>query len=408
MHNATLTPEYMDSGHQRLSATGSDSSENDKQSVDGRSYASHPRGSLSNRQLPGGLSTSPRRVPKRSSQDGGEPKVSLVDVRPLWLEVPDDRKRYLLIEDLETGDVLMPLIYMKSVFEANYTRKLSTMNHRIVEVPPDSTLAHNRKATDHLCWIWAFESPKQVKLVVRKELREDSFPQGHLRLILLPIVYNAMSQKSQLRQLPLYAKLQAVMKASTYWPLLYHSAESRQKPEAEGEEDCKLFDGPRDYRQTQMKYMMNISEAQESEGGGKRSRQVYQYSTDAGIQGGMGSSNLLEAQLADLRDDFRRYKKDMDEKYAALQAELQKCGSFGYYLHQYLLNIAPPPPAILQPQHVGQPGLATPAQPSLARPTLQRGNSRADMSEESYPPPTIDSIPAVVSLKQACSPSNCD
>lgn len=62
MHNAALPPEYMDSGQQRLSATGSDSSENDKQSVDGRSYASHPRGSLSTRHLAGGLSTSPRRT----------------------------------------------------------------------------------------------------------------------------------------------------------------------------------------------------------------------------------------------------------------------------------------------------------------------------------------------------------
>lgn len=40
--------------------------------------------------------------------------------------------RYLLLEDPETGDVLMPLIYMKALLEANYSRKLASLKHRVV------------------------------------------------------------------------------------------------------------------------------------------------------------------------------------------------------------------------------------------------------------------------------------
>ena len=43
---------------------------------------------------------------------------------------------YLLLEDGETGDVLLPLVYMKAVFEANYSRKLASLKHRLVPAPP--------------------------------------------------------------------------------------------------------------------------------------------------------------------------------------------------------------------------------------------------------------------------------
>ena len=46
--------------------------------------------------------------------------------------------------------------------------------------------------------------------------------QGHLRLVLAPIVYNAMAQKACLRALPLYRALRRVLRASTYDPLLHH------------------------------------------------------------------------------------------------------------------------------------------------------------------------------------------
>ena len=45
--------------------------------------------------------------------------------------------RYLLLEDGDTGDILIPLVYMKSVFHANYSRKLSSLNNRLVVIPSD-------------------------------------------------------------------------------------------------------------------------------------------------------------------------------------------------------------------------------------------------------------------------------
>ena len=44
--------------------------------------------------------------------------------------------------------------------------------------------------------------------------------QGHIRLALLPVVYNAMSAKETLRNMPLFTALDAAMRKSTYYPLL--------------------------------------------------------------------------------------------------------------------------------------------------------------------------------------------
>ena len=44
--------------------------------------------------------------------------------------------------------------------------------------------------------------------------------QGHLCLVLLPIVYNAMAQRSDLRITPFFKALHRAMKRSTYYPLL--------------------------------------------------------------------------------------------------------------------------------------------------------------------------------------------
>ena len=54
--------------------------------------------------------------------------------------------------------------------------------------------------------------------------------QGHLRLILLPIVYNAMAQRENLRSLPLFRALQRAMRASSYDPLLRHPPAEPAKP----------------------------------------------------------------------------------------------------------------------------------------------------------------------------------
>ena len=55
--------------------------------------------------------------------------------------------------------------------------------------------------------------------------------QGHLRLVLLPIVYNAMALEEELRQLPLCRALQRAMRASAYDRLLRHPPPGPDTPE---------------------------------------------------------------------------------------------------------------------------------------------------------------------------------
>lgn len=82
------------------------------------------------------------------------------------------------------------------MFEANYSRKLSSLKHRLVTLPPE---ADKSRGLGFIYWQWAFESPHEVKVLVRKLLGEENTPQGHLRLILLPIVFNAMANNPKLR-----------------------------------------------------------------------------------------------------------------------------------------------------------------------------------------------------------------
>ena len=43
-----------------------------------------------------------------------------------------------------------------------------------------------------------------------------------MRLVLLPIVYNAMGAKESLRRHPLFLAIDREMRRSTYWPLVNH------------------------------------------------------------------------------------------------------------------------------------------------------------------------------------------
>lgn len=83
-------------------------------------------------------------------------------------------RRYLLIEDLETGDVVMPLIHLKPIFEANYSRKLSSIKNRLVAAPAGSELLAARPPGSTLYWQWAFEAPPSVKQLIRRELGEEN------------------------------------------------------------------------------------------------------------------------------------------------------------------------------------------------------------------------------------------
>ena len=96
-----------------------------------------------------------------------------------------------------------------------------------------ATLQHLVSATNVCHCIWT--PVRAVKIGILTLLRTSSpipclnLPsttrrcanaQGHLRLILLPIVYNAMAQKPEMRSLPLFHALHRAMKLSTYFPFL--------------------------------------------------------------------------------------------------------------------------------------------------------------------------------------------
>lgn len=103
-------------------------------------------------------------------------------------------------------------------------------------------------------------------------------PQGHLRLVLLPIVYNAMAQKETLRALPLFAALQRAMRASSYDRLLRHPAADPKAACAEGGSATAappLFAGPCSLDACAAKYMHTFKEAEETDVSAKRSRIVH-------------------------------------------------------------------------------------------------------------------------------------
>lgn len=206
--------------------------------------------------------TSMKRRHDTSSTSGNPANISLEHVRCFWLrpESTSDDDRYLLVEDTETGDVLIPLIYMKTILEANYSRKLAALKNREVQVPPETSL---REKQGLLFWHWAFECPQPIKRVVRDYLGETK-PHGHLRLVLLPIVYNAMASREELHSHPLFKPLHTAMKASSYWPLVIKPSLD-ETPENSEETHTKLFDGPKEVEKTAQKYMFMFESIEDVE-----------------------------------------------------------------------------------------------------------------------------------------------
>ena len=224
---------------------------------------------------------------KRSAEEasaGNPSNIRLESVNPIWLDA-SPTERYLLLEDPETGDILMPLIYMKHVLEANYSRKLASLKHRIVNVPVDGPLA---KQDGLLYWQWAFESPHAVKVIVRKEIGEAT-PQGHLRLVLVPIVYNALVARADLRDSSLFRALHRAMRVSTYWPLilplpgaLVAELDTTTGMPSDGLAPAPLFLGPRLLEATAIKYMFMFKDQEEMEAS-KRNRTTGQANIDNGV-----------------------------------------------------------------------------------------------------------------------------
>lgn len=124
----------------------------------------------------------------------------------------------------------------QNIFDANYSRKLSTMRYRTVVVPPGDAVLGKAAGGSCLYWTAAQEAPQDVKagsspphngslvlplhksaapaflqVSIRSLLGDERGQQGHLRLILLPIVYNALAANDHLHDHPLYSKLLKMM-----------------------------------------------------------------------------------------------------------------------------------------------------------------------------------------------------
>jgi len=96
-----------------------------------------------------------KRPPGSESSSGNPANIQLENVRLIWLEGPApepapaaepapapkstcplaNSTRFLLLEDTDTGDILLPLLYMRSILESNYSRKLATLKYREVQIP---------------------------------------------------------------------------------------------------------------------------------------------------------------------------------------------------------------------------------------------------------------------------------
>lgn len=168
----------------------------------------------------------------------------------------------------------MPLIYMKAILEANYSRKLASLKHRVVKIPEKTSFSDQQGL---MYWQWAFESSHAIKVLVRREIGESS-PQGHLRLVLVPIVYNALAMRGEFRHHPLFLALHRAMRISNYWPMLLHPAPDVLVPldletgVASMQHPSQiLFRGPKCFESTAMKYMFMFKSLEELEAS-KRTR----------------------------------------------------------------------------------------------------------------------------------------
>lgn len=83
------------------------------------------------------------------------------------------KSKYLLLEDVETGDVLIPLMELKNVLnKTNSSRPIASLTNRMVERPVDANFG-SVSPNQALFWSLAFESPKNVKAIVKKELGDN-------------------------------------------------------------------------------------------------------------------------------------------------------------------------------------------------------------------------------------------
>jgi len=85
-----------------------------------------------------------------------------------------------------------------------------------------------------------------------------------MRLVLLPIVYNAMAAKEHLHSHPLFVAMDREMRKSSYWPLVSHPSDHGTSEE-NGARSSALFSGPRHLATTIAKYMFLFPSLEEVE-----------------------------------------------------------------------------------------------------------------------------------------------
>ena len=247
---------------------------------------------------------------------GNPANISLENVRTFWLQTDSEpESKYLLLEDSDTGDILMPLIYMKGILEANYSRKLASLKHRMVQIPANSNSFSHHQGL--MYWQWAFESSHAIKVLVRREIGESS-PQGHLRLVLIPIVYNALAMRSEFHHHPLFLALHRVMRTSNYWAMLLHpppdvlATLDRETGIANIQHPSQiLFRGPKDFESTALKYMFMFKSLEELEAS-KRTRTTAAPSQD----------QILPVQTVQEESGGHEVENGMGEQSGSLQGGL--------------------------------------------------------------------------------------
>lgn len=155
--------------------------------------------------------------------------------------------RYLMLEDVETGDIVCPLVYLREVFGLNYSRKTSNDRTRVIHEVPDGLIRPPVMTAQNLlqqqlmrarqqqmnggkpapppadplpCWKLPFESSTVVKLQIRNLLGDEGFSKGHVRLVSLPLAFNVLSEKDEFRDSPLFRAVHHVLKGTSYAQLL--------------------------------------------------------------------------------------------------------------------------------------------------------------------------------------------
>jgi hypothetical protein len=189
----------------------------------------------------------------------------------IWLDLetnpetnPGIKEPFLLLIEKKTGNVFTLLVYLKSLLDSNYSRKVSHLMNREVNIPTAVAIPEEKQKLIH--WKWAEESSSELKDYLKKHVFEEKrveSPTGHLMLVVLPVAYVALVRYEDAQCKPLTLAFHRAMRHSTYWPWLPGMDKKeelvRRLDELSGFDannvDQKLFHGPVDFIETATKFM---------------------------------------------------------------------------------------------------------------------------------------------------------